>query len=83
MHSSEAGARVGPPVNFDKWQSRAAAGRVALDVTWYLVAHEFEQWIMAHRREGGRLFELNLADWLVLSGGVALAAIVTLLFLIR
>jgi hypothetical protein len=38
---------------------------------------------MAHRREGGRLFELNLADWLVLSGGVALAAIVTLLFLIR
>jgi hypothetical protein len=38
---------------------------------------------MVHRREDGRLFELNLADWLILSGGVALAAIVTLLFLIR
>jgi hypothetical protein len=38
---------------------------------------------MAHRREGGRLFELNLADWLIVSAGVALAAIVTLLFVIR
>jgi len=38
---------------------------------------------MANRREGGRLLELNLTDWLLLSGGVALAAVVTLLFLIR
>lgn len=74
------------PVNFDKWQPRAAPGKVEFDVLsgiWSATGLGSEFTIMAQRREGGRLFELNLADWLILSGGVALAAIVTLLFLIR
>jgi hypothetical protein len=38
---------------------------------------------MAYFLEGGRLFELNRGDWLILFVGVALAAIVTVLFLIH
>ena len=38
---------------------------------------------MAYLRESGRLFELNLVDWLMLLAGVTLTAIVALLFLIH
>jgi hypothetical protein len=33
--------------------------------------------------EGARFFELNVVDWLILLGGVALTGIVALLFLIH
>jgi len=38
---------------------------------------------MAYPPETGRLFELNLVDWLILFAGVVLTAIVALLFAVH
>lgn len=38
---------------------------------------------MEYLPEGGPFFELNVVDWLILLAGVALTAVVTLLFLVH